>query len=96
MITLLGAIYEDPLSMEFLSNWFVAYEIISGSTCRLLAGLYGLGKCLVRKTLMGEELNYFLEISFTSCVTNGLRFYIFKGNNQLAYTEFAVLCLSSW
>lgn len=36
MITLLGGIFEDSLSMGFLSNWFVAYEIISGCTCRLV------------------------------------------------------------
>lgn len=56
MITLLVGIYEDSLSMGFLSNLFVAYEIISGSTCRLLAGLYGLGKYLLGKTLTEEEL----------------------------------------
>lgn len=56
MITLLGEIYEDSLSMGFLSNWFVAYEIISGSTCTHLAGLNSLGKYLLGKTLTGEEL----------------------------------------
>lgn len=94
MITLLGGIYEDSLSMGFLSNWFVAYEVISGSTCRHLAGLYGLGKYLLGKTLTRGRTTFLKPPSLVSCVTKGLIFYFFKGNNQLTYTEFAVLSLS--
>ena len=65
MITLLNGIYEDSLSMGFLSNWFVAYEVISGSTCRHLAVSYGLGKYLLRKNT-DRENNHLLETPFTS------------------------------
>lgn len=63
--------------MGFLSNWFVAHEVISGSTCRHLAVLYGLGKYLLEKNTNREKKNL-LEIPFTSSLYHRKFDFFFK------------------
>lgn len=54
--------------MDFLFNWFVASEVISGTTCRHLAVLDGLGN--TNALFLGKnskrEKKHLLETPFTT------------------------------